>query len=217
MEIKDLLNETGIHLLALTETKLDNLIFDGSLAIDGYQFLKRNRNGHGGGIVLYFKDCLVCKVRNDLCSPYIEDLWVEICRPKARKMLLGIFYCPPSANKDYMTHVCDSWDRATDENYETYILGDFNKNWFNQEDSALLRLYTDICGLTQTVTEATRTVNTAHSATTTCLGLIFTNNPEQNMSNCKVISVGFTDHDLTVLSIKSKIPRGPSKVVYKRS
>ena len=116
-----------------------------------------------------------------------------------------------------MTHVCDSWDRATDENYETYILGDFNKNWFNQEDSALLRLYTDICGLTQTVTEATRTVNTAHSATTTCLGLIFTNNPEQNMSNCKVISVGFTDHDLTVLSIKSEIPRGPSKVVYKRS
>ncbi|CAB4009639.1 Hypothetical predicted protein, partial [Paramuricea clavata] len=150
MEIKDLLNDTGIHLLALTETKLDNLILDGSVAIEGYQFLKRNRNGHGGGIGLYSKDCLVCKVRNDLCSPYIEDLWVEICRPKAPKMLLGIFYCPPSANKDYMTHVYDSWDRATDENYETYVLG-------------------------------------------------------------------FTDHDLTVLSIKSKIPKGPSKVVYKRS
>ncbi|CAB4025666.1 Hypothetical predicted protein [Paramuricea clavata] len=60
MEIKDLLNDTGIHLLALTETKLDNLIFDGSLTIEGYQFLQRNRNGHGGGIDLYFKDCLVC-------------------------------------------------------------------------------------------------------------------------------------------------------------
>ena len=116
-----------------------------------------------------------------------------------------------------MTHVYDSWDRATDENYETYVLGDFNKNWFNQEDSALLRSYADICGLTQTVSEATRTVNTARSTTTTCLDLIFTNNPEQNMSNCKVISVGFTDHDLTVLSIKSKIPKGLSKVVYKRS
>ncbi len=91
----NLLNDTGIHLLALTETKLDNLIFDGSLAIEGYQFLKRNRNGHGGGIGLHFKDCSVCKVGNDLSLPYIEDLWVEICRPKAPKMLLGIFYCPP--------------------------------------------------------------------------------------------------------------------------
>ena len=212
-----MLIDTEIHLLALTETKLDNLVLDGSLAIEGYQFLKRNRNGHGGGIGLYFKDCLVCKVRNDLCSLYIEDLWVEICRPKAPKMLLGTFYCPPNASGDYMSHVYDSWDRATDENYETYVLGDFNKNWFNQEDSELLRSYADICGLTQMVTEATRTVNTARSTTSTCIDLIFTNNPDQNMSNCEVIPVGFTDHDLTVLSIKSKIPRGPSKVVYKRS
>ena len=77
-----------------------------------------------------------------------------------------------------MSHVYDSWDRATDENYETYVLGDFNKNWFNQEDSQLLRSYADICGLTQTVTEATRTVNTARSTTSTCIGLIFNNNPD---------------------------------------
>jgi hypothetical protein len=32
------------------ETKLDDLVLDGSLEIEGYRFLKRNRNGNGGGV-----------------------------------------------------------------------------------------------------------------------------------------------------------------------
>lgn len=38
-----------------------------------------------------------------------------------------------------MTKVYDSWDKATDENKEIFILGDFNKNWLDLDDSALLR------------------------------------------------------------------------------
>ena len=33
----------------------------------------------------------------------------------------------------------DSWEKATDENKATYILSDFNKNSFNDEDSASMR------------------------------------------------------------------------------
>ena len=58
-EISDVLVNTGLHFLGLTETKLDEFVLDGSLVIEGYQLLKRNRNGRGGGVGLYYKDCFV--------------------------------------------------------------------------------------------------------------------------------------------------------------
>ena len=111
--------------------------------------------------------------------------------------------------------VFDSWERATDEGRDTYILGDFNKNWLNEHDSSQLHAYARICGLTQTINEPTRTVCTARSNTSTCLDLVFTNRHERVFKS-KVTQMGFTDHDLTVLSMKTKIPKGPPKIVYKR-
>ena len=116
-----------------------------------------------------------------------------------------------------MSKVFDSWEKATDENKATYILGDFNKNWFDEEDSALMRYYANICCLTQAVEQSTRTVRTASYKASTCLDLVFTNRAEQDLYKCKVIQICFSDHDLTVLSNRTKIPKGPGRVVYKRS
>ena len=160
-EVQDMLLNSGMHFLRLTETKLDDVVLDGSLVIEGYQFLKKNRDARGGGIGLYYKDAFVCKARDDLASSDIEAIWVEIYRHRAPTMLLGIFYCPPNSNSAYMSKVFDSWEKATDENKATYILGDFNKNWFDEEDSALMRYYANICCLTQAVEQSTRTVRTA--------------------------------------------------------
>ena len=116
-----------------------------------------------------------------------------------------------------MTKVFDSWEKATNENKATYILGDFNKNWFDEEDSASMRYYANICCLTQAVEQSTRTVRTASYKASTCLDLVFTNRAEQDLYKCKVIQICFSDHDLTVLSNRTKIPKGPGRVVYKRS
>ena len=74
-EKSDVLVNMGLHFLGLTETKLDEFVLDGSLVIEGYQSLKRNRNGRGGGVGLYYKDCFVGRVREDLCTLDIEVLW----------------------------------------------------------------------------------------------------------------------------------------------
>ena len=97
-EVQDMLLNSGMHFLGLTETKLDDVVLDGSLVIEGYQFLKKNRDARGGGIGLYYKDAFVCKARDDLASPDIEAIcMVEIYRHRAPTMLLGIFYCPPNS------------------------------------------------------------------------------------------------------------------------
>ena len=54
-------------------------------------------------------------------------------------------------------------------------------------------------------------VCTARSNTSTCLDLVFTNRRDRVFKS-KVVQLGFTDHDLTVLS-KTKFPRGPPKIV----
>ena len=213
-EISDVLVNTGLHFLGLTETKLDEFVLDGSLVIEGYQLLKRNRNGRGGGVVLYYKDCFVGRVREDLCTLDIEVLWVEFHQPHAPVLLVGIFYCSPNVNSSYMQSVFNSWERATDEGRNTYILGDFNKDWLNENESSQLRAYSTICGLIKTIHEPTRTVRTARSNTSTCLDLVFTSRRD-SVFKSKVVQLGFTDHDLTVLSIKTKFPRGPPKIVYK--
>ena len=174
-EVRDVLVNTGLHSLGLTETKLDEFVLDGSLVIEGYQLLKRNRNGCGGGVGLYYKDCFVGRVREDLCTLDIEVLWVEFHQPHAPVLLVGIFYCPPNVNSSYMQSVFNSWERATNEGRDTYILGDFKKDWPNENESSQLWAYSRICGLIQTIHEPTRTVCTARSNTSTCLDLVFTN------------------------------------------
>ena len=163
-----MLLNSGMHFFGLTETKLVDTVLDGSLAIEGYQFFKKNRDSRGGGIGLYYKDAFVCKARDDLSSPDIEAIWVEIYKHRAPTMLLSIFYWPPNSDSAYMSKVFDSWEKATDEHKATYILGDFNKNWFNDEDSASMRYYANV------VEQSTRTVRTASYNASSCLDLIFT-------------------------------------------
>ena len=131
-------------------------------------------------------------------------------------MLLGIFYCQPNSDSAYVSKVFDCWEKATDEKKATYILGDL-ENWFNDNDSASMRYYANICCLTQVVEQSTRTVRTASYNASSCLDLIFTNRAEHGLFKCKVFEICFSDHDLTILSIMTRISKGPGRVIYKRN
>ena len=95
-----------------------------------------------------------------------------------------------------MSKVFDCWEKATDEKKVTYILGDL-ENWFNDNDSASMRYYANICCLTQVVEQSTRTVRTASYNASSCLDLIFTNRAEHGLLKCKFFEICFSDHDLT--------------------
>lgn len=80
-----------------------------------------------------------------------------------------------------------------------------------------MRYYANICCLIQVVEQSTRTMQTASYNASSCLDLIFTNRVEHDLFKFKVFQISFSDHDLTVLSIRTKIPKGPGRVVYKRN
>ena len=73
-EIRMLVNELGIHILAFNETKLDKSIDDSLVGIEGYTLKRCDRDRHGGGVAIYIKDTLLDKftVREDLPKSNLE-------------------------------------------------------------------------------------------------------------------------------------------------
>ena len=77
--------------IGISESKLDNSIFDLEIEIDGYNILHFNRNRQGRRVA--------CYVRNDLSFtkriyfPHdIDTIFIEIFLPKTKPKRVGIVY-----------------------------------------------------------------------------------------------------------------------------
>ena len=78
--------------IGISETWLQDISH--TVDIDGYNFVHNHRPDRtGGGVGLYLTSELVYKTRNDLklldqqCA---ESLFIEICRPKEKNVIVGI-------------------------------------------------------------------------------------------------------------------------------
>ena len=67
-------------------------------------------------------------------------------------------YRPPSSTVSYLDDLCTGFDQATDSNRDVFILGDFNINWKDHNNSNRTKLmrYAKNCGLKQMVNDTTR-------------------------------------------------------------
>ena len=103
-EVKLLLKETKLDLLAITESHLDkDLHTDNEINIDNYSFLRKDRTGqknHWGGVILYYKsslEVLQLKIGEDL-----ETIFTEVVL-KSQKLFVGCIYRPPN-EKNFILH-----------------------------------------------------------------------------------------------------------------
>ena len=101
----------NLHILAFTETWLDNGITDGEISLPGYKIFRSDRpNGKGGGIAVYVKEFLSIIRRVDLEQQFPgECILLEILLPKANGILFGTFYRPPILTREF------SGDNFTDQ------------------------------------------------------------------------------------------------------
>ena len=94
-EVKLLLKNLGIHILALNETKLDRLVPKELTDIRGYQQFRLDRTCNGGGVSVYVRDSARAKNRSDAPSDGLELLCIEIEPPKSKPFLVIAWYRPP--------------------------------------------------------------------------------------------------------------------------
>ena len=164
---------------------------------NGFTFISKNRSdGKGGGVAFYINEHINFKRRENLETPHIESLWIEILIKNSKSILVGCFYRPPESSKylpnDYNEKFYDQLSKAISENKETILLGDFNINYRERNNNNDFKTSMKLFGFKQIVTQATRITKD----TSTIIDLIFTNK-EYNISDCNVVSTSTSDHEMT--------------------
>ena len=92
-EICYIAERTKAAVIGITESKLDESIFQSEIQIDNYDLLRCDRNRNGGGVVYYIKTD-ISYVEKDFFPNVIEHIFLEI--PKTTPITVRIMYRPPS-------------------------------------------------------------------------------------------------------------------------
>ena len=105
------------------------------ICINGYRTVRKDREfAGGGGIILYVKDTLNIKRRDDLEHPNIECVWIEVIMPYNRNILLGTIYRPPGTLVAWYNSFEYMVKEALDSKLQVIITGDFNINLIVREN-----------------------------------------------------------------------------------
>ncbi len=133
-EVRILLENTPLDVLALTETHLNSNINDNELSIDGYSIKRKDRhNREGGGCAIYYKESLDTEEIEKYNTEGLEMIWLEI-KLCSQRLLIGCVYRPPDVSTFYekfQVVLENIW--ATRKNI--LITGDFNSDMLLRNQS----------------------------------------------------------------------------------
>ena len=135
---------SGFDILAFTETWLRPDITT-DLTIPNFKPPERNdrtEDRQGGGVMIYVKDRLYYKRRQDLEPRNVECIWIEIQLNHTR-VLFGLFYRPPESDAACLSSIEDYISLAMDTQINNIIItGDFNLDVFSRQTS---RKVSELC------------------------------------------------------------------------
>ena len=167
-EIKILLREQNIHILALNEIKIDADFSSKLLKVKGYQCDRYDRNRNGGGVAFYIRDSLEVDIREDIPFCSLELRCIKVKPVRAKPFFVVSWYRPPSDPTETFDNFEEVLKCLESEGKEIILLGDTNCDVTSvdspQTDSnqnlpnstkCLLDLYNSF-GLKQLISEPTR-------------------------------------------------------------
>ena len=196
-----------MDIFCLGETFLNDQYSDSELTIPNYNFIRKDRQSNGGGLIIYYKTDLACIHRVDLESSSVEMLWLEVRNNKQKPILLCYVYRPPSASSDWTDHVEQSLEKGNTENKEMLLLGDFNFNMLNKTGPVKAWLQkTDNLNMSQLICSPTRVTDSSE----TIIDHVYSNFPD-NITSISVPHYSISDHYPVCLTrkISNTFDRGP--------
>ena len=137
-EFRIFLRKKHFDIICLNETLLDETIANNEVLIDGYQIIRKDRIRHGGGVLLYIRDTINCKLRSDLMLNSLEMVTIEVLKPKAKSFLINAWYRPPSSKVEIFDDYESILQKLDAGNVEVICIGDFNCDWFKQGTQSLV-------------------------------------------------------------------------------
>ena len=113
----------NVPVIGITETKLDNTVYDSEVTIDRYSIVRNDRSRKVGGAVCYIRSSIFYS-RKTCLSDILENIFIDLLFPKTKPISLGNFYKPPSQAR-FLERMVTEFE-SPELNNELYILGDFN-------------------------------------------------------------------------------------------
>ena len=201
----------NIDILVIQETKIDATFPTGQFLMPGYKKpYRKDRNIHGGGILVYVRDDIPCKELNHFdIGGNTEGIFVELNFRKSKWLLLAA-YKPPDVPKnncfDNITKALDFYSK----NYENVILaGDFN----TIDTDEVLSDFLEEHFMSNLVNFPTCFKSTENPSS---IDLVITNK-HRSFQNTTSFSTGLSDyHKLVITSMKSTFPKVASKTITYR-
>ncbi|EDO39781.1 predicted protein [Nematostella vectensis] len=149
---------SNVDVLAINETKIDDMISDQEVNIPGYEIIRKDRK-RGGGVCIYVKSNINYTIRDDLNHEKLECITLEITKPRSRPFLVCTWYRRPEARVETFAHFEELVSKFDALGLENYILSDTNCDQLRRPldfPSRKLRNITDVYGISQLVTKPTR-------------------------------------------------------------
>ncbi|XP_078377802.1 uncharacterized protein LOC144660957 [Oculina patagonica] len=194
-ELRILLANNVIYIISINETKLNETVTDGEVNIPGYGTVRRDRiTDGGGGVCFYVKKSINFTIRSDLNMDTLENLCLEIQKPRSKPFVVVTWYRPPDSPMGIFSSFETLIGKLDSENIEYYLMGDLNCNMNatrHDNDTRKLMSITDVYGLQQLITEPTRITPTS----STLIDVIYTNCPDKIICS-GVCHISISDHSL---------------------
>ena len=147
-EIRILLDDKCLDLLAIQETKLDVSNNNSDFYICGYELIRRHRlSGAGGGICFYIKSTINFSVRTDLNIDELENLCIKISKPNSKPFMVINWYKPPNSPTGLFSHLENLIVRLDLTNLEFFLFGDMNADMASTNYDNNVRQLTNIADM----------------------------------------------------------------------
>ena len=216
-ELRILLANNDIDIISINETKLNESIQDHEVHIPGYEIIRRDRlTKGGGGVCFYVKNSINFTVRSDLHMDALENLCLEIHKPKTRPFVIVTWYRPPDSPIGIFSPFESLIGKLDSENVEFFVLGDMNCDMVTaryDNDTSKLKNIADVYGLEQLIAEPTRITPTS----STLIDLIYTNCSDK-IACSGVCHVGISDHSMVYVYRKLSLngmSNGHNSITYR--
>ena len=185
-QLKATIHYSNPDIIFLVETKLDSNYQTYSFLPPNYVAIRKDRNAHGGGVLIAFRDDITAESLDNLNSN-CEIVWTKIHFARNKSIFFASYYRPPSdhlASLEALQASLTKLYRSQKNMPNVVIAGDFNLpdiDWDNQQTTntrtaskhnKLLEIISEF-GLQNMVNDPTR------MESGNILDLILTSNPHQ--------------------------------------
>ena len=195
-EVHNILDQASFDILGISETHLREDIPDEWININGYSFVRRDRDSvPGGGVLIYFKANLTAYLVTRWNCTHLEAAWLNVTI-RSQSFLIGCIYRPPQDSL-FFNHFRNVLENIWLRRKNIILLGDFNSDMLkgsskteSQYRKRLKRIISSF-GLKNIMSCPSRVTLTSKSL----IDLIITSQPAK-VKNSGAIDLGISDHNL---------------------